>query len=63
VLEWSQRELAEAAEVSFQTVQNFEKRRHQTNRSTLSAIQRAFEIAGVKFIPAGKSGGSGVRLK
>lgn len=63
LLDWSQRELADAAEVSFQTVRNFEKSRHQTNRSTLSAIRRALESAGVKFIPAGKGGGAGVRLK
>jgi len=63
LLDWTQSDLAEAAEVAFQTVRNFERRRHETNRSTLAAIRRAFENAGVRFIAAGKSGGSGVRLR
>jgi transcriptional regulator with XRE-family HTH domain len=63
LLDWTQSDLAEAAQLAFQTIRNFERSRHQTSRSTLAAIRRAFEDAGVKFIEAGKSGGQGVRLR
>jgi transcriptional regulator with XRE-family HTH domain len=63
LLDWTQGQLAEAAQIAFQTVRNFERSRHQTSRSTLAGIRRAFEDAGIKFIERGKGGGPGVRLR
>jgi transcriptional regulator with XRE-family HTH domain len=56
------RELAAAAEVSTNTITRFERGEELLPR-TISAVRKALENAGVKFIDAGKGGGSGVRLK
>ena len=59
-LGWSLSQLGRAAEVSYHTVQCFE-RGDSMRPSTVEAIQRALEEAGVIFIDA-KDGGPGVRL-
>jgi hypothetical protein len=56
------RGLADAAKVSMNTITRFEPVEELLPR-TLGAIRPALEDAGVKFINAGKSGGSGVRLR
>ena len=59
-LGWSLSQLGRAAEVSYHTVQCFE-RGDSVRPSTVEAIQRALEKAGVIFINA-NDGGPGVRL-
>ena len=52
-LGWSVRDLARSAEVSAATANRFEMGHVQPNKATLSAIQRALESAGVRFIERG----------
>lgn len=59
---WSQSDLAAKARVSLPTVSDFESGKRVPYPNNLAAIGRALEDAGVRFIPAGKSGGIGVRL-
>jgi transcriptional regulator with XRE-family HTH domain len=49
LLGWSQDHLAQAAEVSPTTIANFETDKSAPIRSTLKAIQQAFEAAGIEF--------------
>jgi len=60
-IELGVRELAEAAQVSTNTVTRFERGEPLKER-TISAIRAALELAGVEFIPE-NGGGAGVRLK
>lgn len=62
LLNISQRELAEAAEVSLSAIQDFETETRQPRPATLKAIQEAIETAGVELIPL-NGGGEGVRRK
>jgi len=59
----SQADLAEAAEVSVETVKRLElmKGDLKTRLETLTRIKNALEKAGVAFIPE-NGGGAGVRL-
>ncbi len=54
--------LAEAANVSRNTVVDFEKGRRSPNTNNLLALQNALEAAGVIFV-AENGEGPGVRLK
>jgi len=49
LLKWTQRDLAERARVSKDTIRHFESGRHEPNESTLTVIQLAFETHGVEF--------------
>ncbi len=60
-LKWGVRDLAKAASISPATVTRIEGDA-PANASTLAAIQRALELAGVVFIPE-NGGGAGVRLR
>ena len=60
-LGWSARQLAEASSLGLSTVQRAESGGSITT-ANISAIRRAFEGAGVVFIPE-NGGGEGVRLK
>lgn len=64
LLRIEQRELAEAAGVSLETVKRLEKQRGtvSANLSTVQAIRDAIRAAGVELIEA-NGGGPGVRLK
>ena len=62
LLNISQRELAEAAEVSLSAIQDFETEARRPRPATLKAIQEAIESAGVELIPL-NGGGEGVRRK
>lgn len=62
LLDWSQQQLADAAGVGVVTVRQFEGEAAQPRRATLDVIQRAFEAAGIEFIPE-NGGGAGVRLR
>jgi transcriptional regulator with XRE-family HTH domain len=62
LLEWSQQELAEHAQVGVVTVHQLEAGSSEPRRATLQAIRWAFETAGVEFIDE-NGGGPGVRLR
>lgn len=62
MLELDQATLAEAANVSRNTVVAFEKGQRIPNANNLLALQAALEAAGVEFIPENGSG-AGVRLQ
>jgi transcriptional regulator with XRE-family HTH domain len=57
-------QLAKAAGLSEVAVKNLERGRTDPRASTLTAIQEAFDHAGVVFLDPGdtRNGGSGVRL-
>lgn len=61
----TQAALADAAGISTTALNNIERGAADPKVSTLGAIQRALEAAGVVFLAPGetKDGGSGVRLK
>jgi transcriptional regulator with XRE-family HTH domain len=52
-LGWSARELAREAQVGSATVDRFETGRGKPIPSTVAAMQRAMEAAGIEFIPGG----------
>jgi transcriptional regulator with XRE-family HTH domain len=60
-LGWGVRELAETAGVSTQTVTRLERGEPLKSR-TIESLRRAFEVAGIEFIPE-NGAGAGVRLK
>ena len=60
LIDWSQRQLAEAAGVGVATIRLFEAGKGEQRRSTLSVIQNAFEAAGVEFTNGNQPG---VRLR
>jgi transcriptional regulator with XRE-family HTH domain len=60
LLDWTQGDLAVAAQVGVVTLRQFERGVSQPRRAILSALRRALEEAGVRFIDRG--GGPGVRL-
>jgi len=49
-LDWTQQQLAEAANVSLSTVRDFEKRRRSPISNNLAAMQHALEKAGVQVV-------------
>lgn len=62
MLGWSQAELAKAANVSRQTIADFERGAHVPINNNLGSIIVAFQVAGIEFI-AENGGGVGVRFK
>jgi len=56
------KELAQLARISTNTLVRFE-RGEKLKDSTVQTIREVLEGAGVKFIPANRGGGPGVRLK
>jgi transcriptional regulator with XRE-family HTH domain len=64
LLRWEQRQLAEASSVSLPTIKRLEAKPGVmiAHASTVAALTRALEIAGVEFIDE-NGGGAGVRLK
>ncbi|WP_242219430.1 helix-turn-helix transcriptional regulator [Shinella zoogloeoides] len=62
LVEMDQAKLAEAANVSRNTVVDFEKGRRTPNTNNLLALQSALEAMGVIFVPENGEG-PGVRLK
>jgi transcriptional regulator with XRE-family HTH domain len=61
-LNWSVRDLAEAAQIHRNTVTNIETGRYAGDAETLAAIVGALRRAGVEFIDE-NGGGPGVRLR
>jgi len=62
MLGWSQTQLAEASNVSRQTIADFERGAHKPIGNNLSSIIAAFTAAGIDFIPE-NGGGVGVRFR
>jgi DNA-binding transcriptional regulator YiaG len=62
LLDLTQKQLADAVQVSLSTVKAFEDRQTAPMMNNLLAMQRALETAGVDFIPE-NGGGAGVRLR
>ena len=62
LLDWSQTELAERANLGQSTVRDFEAGRREPQINNLAAMRRAMEEAGVEFIDR-NGGGPGVRLR
>jgi transcriptional regulator with XRE-family HTH domain len=61
-LNWSVRDLAEAAQIHRNTVTNIETGRYAGDAATLAAIVGALKRGGVEFIDE-NGGGPGVRLR
>jgi transcriptional regulator with XRE-family HTH domain len=49
-LDWTQDDLAKRANVSISAVRDFERGRHTPITNNLSALRRAFEGAGIRFL-------------
>lgn len=62
LLNWTHRDLSEGSGVSRRAVAYFEAGQHRSYPSTVTALQRALEEAGVEFAAGGSEPGS-VRLK
>jgi hypothetical protein len=64
LLRWEQRDLEAASSVSLPTIKRLESKPGImiAHTSTLMALKKAFEVAGVEFIDE-NGGGPGVRLK
>jgi hypothetical protein len=64
LLRWEQRDLEAASSVSLPTIKRLESKPGImiAHTSTLVALKKAFEVAGVEFIDE-NGGGPGVRLK
>ncbi|WP_330999227.1 helix-turn-helix domain-containing protein [Oryzicola mucosus] len=62
MLGWSQDELAQAANVSRQTIADYERGARSPISNNLIAIRKAFEAAGLVFI-AENGGGAGLRFE
>jgi transcriptional regulator with XRE-family HTH domain len=61
LLDWTQEELAEKADVSRSTIRDFENGRHHLHSATASQVVGALEQGGVLLIPPDEAG-PGVRL-
>ena len=61
-LNWTVRDLAEAARIHRNTVTNIEVGRYAGDPKTMATIERVFRRAGVEFIEE-DGGGPGVRLR
>jgi transcriptional regulator with XRE-family HTH domain len=62
LLDWSQRQLASAAQIGVSDVGQFERNGARRRPATIGIVRRALEAAGVEFI-AENGGGPGVRLR
>jgi transcriptional regulator with XRE-family HTH domain len=60
LIDWSQRQLADAAGVAVATIRLFEAGKGEQRRATLTVIRHAFEAAGVEFTNGDQPG---VRLR
>lgn len=63
LLKWEQPDLAKAAEIGRSTVADFERGARKPHARNLTAIQAAFEAAGILFLPNEKTAGPGLRLR
>jgi transcriptional regulator with XRE-family HTH domain len=65
LLGWTQKELAAQSGLSEMAIKNLERQQSDPRSSTLAAIVKAFDNAGVVFLQPGdmRGGGAGVRFK
>lgn len=65
LLGWTQTDLARASKVSAIAIKNIERGQSDPRTSTMNAIERALDGAGVIFVDDGdtRPGGPGVRFK
>ena len=61
LLDWSQQELADKAQVGVVTVRQLEAGTHRPRRATLEVVRRSLEAGGVEFVDE-NGGGLGVRF-
>ena len=61
-LRWRVNDLSKKTGVTAATISRFETEKSRGYADTVTKIQKAFEAAGVEFIPE-NGGGAGVRLK
>jgi transcriptional regulator with XRE-family HTH domain len=62
MLDWSQEQLAAAAQIGVRTVRDFESQRRLTAFEGLPAMKRALENEDLMFLPGSDDAGPGVRL-
>lgn len=62
LIDMTQPQLADAANLGLSTVVDFEKARRSVSASMIESMRAALEAAGIQFI-AENGGGAGVRLK
>lgn len=63
LLGWSQQDLADKAVLSINAVKRLENGQGDPKISTVLAVRKALEVAGIEFLSAGADGkGEGVRL-
>nr|WP_320200792.1 helix-turn-helix transcriptional regulator [Agrobacterium sp. rho-13.3]MDX8310154.1 helix-turn-helix transcriptional regulator [Agrobacterium sp. rho-13.3] len=62
MLGWSQAQLAAEANLSRQTVADFERGAHVPISNNIASITAAFQKAGIELIPE-NGGGAGIRFK
>jgi transcriptional regulator with XRE-family HTH domain len=62
LLDWTQEELAEQADVSRSTIRDFENGRHHLHPTTAAQVVAALERGGTLLIPSDEAG-PGVRLR
>lgn len=62
LVNWNQQQLADAAELSLSSVRDYENERRGGEIGGLSAIRRALENEGVRFLAGDARDGPGVRL-
>ncbi len=64
LLRWEQRDLADASSISLATIKRLESKPGAVGAyaSTVAALKRALEMAGIEFIDE-NGGGAGVRLR
>jgi transcriptional regulator with XRE-family HTH domain len=56
LLDWTQADLADRAQVSRSTIRDYEGRHHEIHRATEAQLRLAFEEGGVRFIDLEKAG-------
>ena len=62
LLDWSQDELANAADVALTSVRDLESQKRSMDSGTAAAVRHTLENEGIEFLPGTAEGGPGVRL-
>ena len=62
-LGWTQVDLSEAADLSFQVIRNFETSRFPLSPASHAAVREAFKQAGVEFLKSGKRIGVSIPVR
>ena len=61
LLNWSQDDLASAAEVAVMMIKNYERRLSDPRLSSMTKLKQTLEQAGIEFIDSTEKSGPGVR--